>query len=84
MRSWVQQQHGGVKQKATRPCPEACEGCGKSPEGGRRLDFDHCHTRNAFRGWLCRSCNLAVAHTKDNPARLRALAQYLEDFELLS
>jgi len=69
--------------KATRPCPEVCEVCGGSPGTGRRLDFDHCHTRSVFRGWLCNPCNMAAGCAKDDPMRLRQLADYIENFNLL-
>jgi hypothetical protein len=69
-------------QKAARPMPAACEVCGSSPTD-RTLDFDHCHARNEFRGWLCNSCNRTLGNVKDNPVRLRQLAQYLEDFAML-
>lgn len=42
------------------------------------LCIDHDHDDLAVRGILCRSCNLAVGYTDDDPARLRALADYLE------
>jgi Recombination endonuclease VII len=73
---------GGVRIKATRPSPEACEVCGNPSASGRRLDFDHCHTREVFRGWLCNPCNMTLGCAKDSPDRLRKLAAYLEDFEL--
>ncbi len=66
--------------KAPRPCPERCEVCGDPPGKGRRLDFDHCHLLDTFRGWLCHSCNVALGNAKDDPARLRKLANYLEAF----
>ncbi len=54
--------------------PAACEVCG----GTRKISMDHCHETHKFRGWLCDDCNLAIGRTKDNPATLRALADYLE------
>jgi hypothetical protein len=58
----------------TRPCPALCEsGCGRPA-----TDLDHCHLTGAFRGWLCRQCNIALGMAKDQPALLRALAAYLE------
>ena len=71
--------------RATRPCPDTCEVCGavQSRGTGRRLDFDHCHEANVFRGWLCNPCNLALGNVKDDPERLRKLADYVENFNLL-
>lgn len=40
---------------------------------------DHCHTTNVVRGILCHNCNVAVGHAQDDPARLRRLANYLEE-----
>lgn len=39
---------------------------------------DHDHTTGAFRGWLCRGCNLMLGYAEDDPATLRAAAAYLE------
>lgn len=39
---------------------------------------DHCHTIKKVRGLLCADCNLVAGKVKDNPARLRAIAAYLE------
>lgn len=41
---------------------------------------DHCHERDAFRGLLCRDCNLGLGRFHDNPERLRQAAEYLERF----
>ena len=58
----------------SRPKPLLCEaGCGRAAR-----DYDHCHLTGAFRGWLCRQCNVALGMGMDSPALLRALADYLE------
>ena len=51
-----------------------CAACGSTYQ----LCVDHNHATGIVRGTLCRTCNLAVGWTKDDPARLRALADYLE------
>ena len=61
--------------KAGRPRPDHCEVCGRND---RRIEFDHCHQRGVFRGWLCRNCNSALGHVNDNPNILRMLIAYLE------
>lgn len=47
---------------------------------GRVIDLaiDHCHTTGVVRGLLCSGCNKALGCAGDDPARLRALAVYLE------
>lgn len=39
---------------------------------------DHDHKSGLPRGILCRKCNLAIGNMADDPARLRAAAEYLE------
>jgi hypothetical protein len=83
---WMQKDRNtNEKRYASRPCPEACEVCGATPtkNGRRPLDFDHCHREGLFRGWLCHSCNMAVGYVGDNSERLRKLADYLDNFNLL-
>ena len=71
---------GSTRLIAPRPCPDKCEVCGNPPGPGRRLDFDHCHLTERFRGWLCNPCNMALGCAKDQSARLRRLADYLDNF----
>lgn len=63
-----------------RACPEVCEtpGCGRTG----KIHFDHCHKTNRARGWLCFNCNAALGHVADKPEVLRALAAYLEGFNI--
>jgi hypothetical protein len=44
----------------------------------RHLAVDHCHETRRVRGLLCGTCNRAVGYMRDNPARLRKAASYLE------
>lgn len=39
---------------------------------------DHCHISKKVRGLLCSDCNLVAGKVKDSPARLRSIADYLE------
>ncbi len=39
---------------------------------------DHCHDRGHVRGLLCNTCNLALGLMADDPARMRAAADYIE------
>ena len=51
------------------------------------VDHDHRHHPGTFgcplciRGMLCTSCNILLANAKDNPAILRAAAEYLDRAE---
>lgn len=42
-------------------------------------NIDHCHTTGKVRGILCLLCNLGLGQYRDNPALLRAAAEYLEN-----
>ena len=81
---------------ASRPRPEICEICGGPPDATRGMHFDHCHDtfakavadgidtntakRRAFRGWLCRGCNLMLGNAKDDPKILELGAAFLRCF----
>jgi len=53
---------------------QPCQICGATAD----MVLDHCHKTAVIRGPLCRWCNLGLGYFKDNPARLRAAADYLE------
>jgi hypothetical protein len=67
--------HGltGVEAAAYRD-GKSCAVCGSD----ERLGIDHCHETGVVRGVLCHWCNTALGLAKDDPATLRALANYLE------
>ena len=51
-----------------------CAVCGAT----ERLCVDHNHKTGVTRGTLCQWCNLAVGWMRDDPVRIRALADYVE------
>jgi hypothetical protein len=57
-----------------------CAACGDDSiaTNTKKRHVDHCHVTGRVRGVLCRPCNLALGQIRDNPATLRALAEYLE------
>jgi Recombination endonuclease VII len=55
-----------------------CRIC-KTKPAGRRLAVDHCHVTDTIRSLLCNNCNLGVGNFKDNPARMREAADYIEE-----
>lgn len=49
-----------------------------SPPPPARLCLDHDHISGKIRDALCHTCNAGLGHFADDPARLRAAAEYLE------
>lgn len=54
-----------------------CAICGDAP---LELHVDHCHETGIVRGLLCVSCNNGLGRFADDPARLRAAAEYIEKY----
>jgi len=52
--------------------------CGICKAPAKPLCIDHCHATGKVRGFLCRECNLGLGNYRDDPARMRAAAVYLE------
>lgn len=59
---------------AGRKKPQECELCG---EVGR-ICFDHNHTNEKFRGWICYRCNIVLGFVNDNVELLIKMIGYLE------
>jgi hypothetical protein len=59
--------------KIVAPPAQACQICRR--EGPTVLD--HCHVTGAFRGWLCRCCNLGLGRLGDDLAGVRRAISYL-------
>lgn len=59
---------------------ERCAACGDREPGGKgQWHTDHDHGSGVVRSILCSACNLTLGASLEDPARLRALALYLED-----
>jgi len=56
-----------------------CAICHKSE--GRRLSIDHDHTTGAFRGLLCRGCNLILGNAQDSTLTLESAIKYLKEVD---
>jgi hypothetical protein len=59
---------------------DMCAGCGVAfgVEFSNKPRVDHCHGTGKVRGLLCFACNVTLGHFDDDPAKLRALVEYLE------
>lgn len=57
-----------------------CAICDTSKPGGNltKWSVDHCHDSAKVRGLLCAACNMGIGQFGDDPARLRAAADYIE------
>lgn len=66
-----------VYERMKREQKNVCAICGNPPKT-RALHIDHNHKTGAVRGLLCFHCNYALGRFRDNPARLKAAAAYLE------
>lgn len=57
-----------------------CTICGASAEE-RKLNVDHDHRNGKVRAVLCQQCNSMLGMAADAPERLRAGADYLEEWQ---
>lgn len=57
----------------------ACAGCRSEFSLTATPRIDHAHGDGHVRGLLCHQCNVAIGLLKDDPARLRRLADYIEE-----
>jgi Recombination endonuclease VII len=66
-----------------------CVICGSEPnpdgvKAAARLHSDHDHVTMKNRDLLCLNCNIGIGHFRDDPAILRAAAEYIERHRALS
>lgn len=55
-----------------------CAACGTAEPGARGWNIDHCHRSGKVRALLCQPCNTMAGLAREDPAVLRALAEWLE------
>ena len=55
-----------------------CAICKLTCSSGNSLSVDHDHKTGKIRALLCRSCNFSLGLMKEDPALMRAAADYLE------
>lgn len=60
-----------------RACPR-CDACKKPWQDKEYGNIDHCHETGKVRGMLCGPCNTALGYAKEDPNRLRGIADYIE------
>lgn len=58
-----------------------CRTCRTDTPGVKGWCIDHCHSSGRVRALLCTRCNTALGYTDENPAVLRALADFAEEWQ---
>jgi hypothetical protein len=74
-RSLVKREYGLELEEYKAILARGCAICGSE---GPRMALDHCHTTGRVRDALCTSCNNGLGRFKDDPALMRAAADYIE------
>jgi hypothetical protein len=55
-----------------------CKICKEEDNFKNPICIDHCHSKNLFRGLICKRCNTVLGYIKDNVAILEGMLRYLE------
>ena len=63
------------KSPLTPPQPEKCDCCGKKT---KKLNLDHCHETDTFRGWICTRCNTGISRLNDTIQGVQRAFLYLK------
>jgi hypothetical protein len=79
-RSLVKRKYGLTLEEYKAILARGCAICGSHP-GGRFIHLDHDHANGNVRDALCSGCNAGLGMFADDPARLRAAADYLEKYQ---
>lgn len=61
--------------------PHPCDNCSKPITTAKTLQLDHDHKTHAFRGWLCKECNISIGNLGDNVHGMIRAAIYLNKTE---
>jgi hypothetical protein len=61
--------------------PHPCDNCTKPITTAKTLQLDHDHKTHAFRGWLCKECNISMGNLGDNVHGMLRAALYLNKTE---
>ena len=72
----------GISYKA--PEGTVCRICGKLPNKGKSLVFDHHHELDVFRGYCCNRCNIGMGILGDTVTSLAGVVKYMNESEGLS
>lgn len=61
-----------------------CASCGNDlhADKPRGTHIDHCHQSGIVRGILCADCNVSLGRMRENPERIRKLAEYAERMKI--
>ena len=61
-----------------------CYCCGKpmTHSGKYAMQFDHDHTTDTFRGWLCKQCNVGIGQLGDDLDGVMKAVQYLINYTI--